>query len=303
MNNHFDTETTSSIMVSVILSTYNDEKYIRESIESVLVQTYRNFEFIIWNDGSTDSTEDIVKSFRDDRIRYFYHENTGLGIALALACKEARGKYIARIDGDDICLPNRLEKEVNYLESHPDMVLVSSSVIYIDENGDTLGRSFPWTWSRNLRHNINIVHPAAMFRNDIYKKTCGYLNARSSQDRILWPKFLKHGELYNIKEPLIRYRLLSSSLSHSNDPSSPYSAMLEIIRRKMASDDIVLEQDIELQNRIYALSKTPKKDAIPFAYIKSPEEKLFAILRSIIGELYAGKVVFFMKNVYAFIRY
>ena len=81
----------SHSLVSVVMCAYNAEKYIGETIRSVLNQTYRKFEFIIWNDGSTDSTESIVKSFKDDRIRYFYHANTGLGMALNLACKEVRG--------------------------------------------------------------------------------------------------------------------------------------------------------------------------------------------------------------------
>ena len=84
--------------VSVVLCTFNDERTIKEAIESILCQSYNNFEFIIWNDGSTDGTEEIIKSYKDNRIRYFFHENTGLGEALRLACAEAKGKYIARMD-------------------------------------------------------------------------------------------------------------------------------------------------------------------------------------------------------------
>ena len=125
--------------VSVVLCTFNDEKTIKEAIESILCQSYNIFEFIIWNDGSTDGTEKIIKSYDDNRIRYYYHENTGLGEALRLACAEAKGKYIARMDGDDICLPSRIQKQVEFLESHPDYVLVSSAVFYIDEIGEQIG--------------------------------------------------------------------------------------------------------------------------------------------------------------------
>ena len=290
-------------LVSVVLCTYNDEKYIAQTIESVLDQTFKDFEFIIWNDGSIDGTENVVRSFKDSRIKYYFHENTGLGMALSSACQEAKGKYIARIDGDDICMPYRFEREVKFLESHPEYVLVSSSVIYIDENGQMLGRSFPWTWSRNLRRNINIVHPGTMFRNEIYKKTGGYLNVKGCEDRTLWPKFLRYGDFYNIKEPLIRYRLLSTSLSHSYDPNSPYSEMMEIIRSKMASDEIVLEEDVELQNKIYELAKTKKMTSIPFSYFKSLEEKLFSVFSILFGEGIAESLVFFFKNIYAFFRY
>mgnify|MGYP001537946173 FL=1 len=91
--------------ISVVMSCYNSERFLRQSIDSILMQSYREFEFIIWNDGSTDSTEEIIKSYHDERIRYFYAPNQGLGSALAAACKEARGRYIARMDDDDIAMP------------------------------------------------------------------------------------------------------------------------------------------------------------------------------------------------------
>lgn len=292
----------SSPLVSVVLSTYNDEKYIKESIEAVLAQSFRDFEFIIWNDGSTDSTEAIIKSFQDDRIRYFYHENTGLGKALALACKEAKGKYIARIDGDDICLPCRFEKEVSYLESHPNVVLVSSSVFYIDEKGNTLGKSFPWTWNRNIKHQLNIVHPAAMFRRDAYIKTCGYQDVKSAQDRILWSKMAKYGDFSIISEPLIKYRWIQTSLSHMIDQSSPYAKILELIRQKLCSDFQISPVDIEYHNQFYQLSKSTGK-SIGGDYYFTSEEKMHRVLRKIIGEKSSNGFITFLKNIYAFIKY
>ena len=289
-------------LVSVVMCTYNDERFIKETIDSVLSQSFSNFEFIIWNDGSTDSTEEIIKSFKDERIRYFYHENTGLGQALALACKEAKGKYIARIDGDDICFPYRLEKEVAYLESHPEVVLVSSSVIYIDENGETLGRSFPWTWNRNIKHQLNIVHPAAMFRKEVYENTCGYQDIKSAQDRILWSKMAKYGKFHIINEPLIKYRWIQSSLSHSIDPSSPYATILEVIRKKLCTDDIIQPIDTEYHNIFYQLSKKAGKSS-GWAYQQSYEEKLATVLGSIIGEKSSNSIITLFKNIFAYIRY
>ena len=290
------------ILVSVVLSTYNDQKYIRESIEAVLKQTYSNFEFIIWNDGSTDTTEEIVKSFKDERIKYFYHENTGLGKALALACKEAKGKYIARIDGDDICFPNRLEREVSYLESHPEVVLVSSSVIYIDENGEQLGRSYPWTWNRNIKHQCNIVHPAVMFRRDVYERTCGYQDIKSAQDRVLWSKMAKYGRFSIIKEPLIKYRWIETSLSHVIDPLNPYSKILEMIRKKLCEDDSVIPVDIDLHNQFYQLSKRAGKIATG-AYRQSPEEKVAKVLRIVLGKKLSNNFIILLKNLYAYLKY
>lgn len=297
-----DVKSADKPLVSVVLSTYNDEKHIKETIESVLNQTYINFEFIIWNDGSTDSTEGIIKSFKDERIRYFYHENTGLGKALSLACNEAQGTYIARIDGDDICLPNRFEREVEYLEYHPNVVLVSSSVIYINEKGEKIGRSYPWTWNRNIKHQLNIVHPAAMFKKEIYISTCGYQDIKSAQDRILWSKMGKYGDFAIIKDPLIKYRWIDSSLSHIIDSTSPYAAILEIIRQKLCFDEIVSPQDIELHNYVYGLAKRDKIQ-LGGGYQGKLEEKVADIMSNVIGDKIATSIICFLKNIYALIRY
>lgn len=289
-------------LVSVVLSTYNDEKYLRASIEAVLAQTYKNFEFIIWNDGSNDSTEDIIKSFTDERIRYFYHDNTGLGKALALACKEAKGKYIARIDGDDICLPYRLEKEVEYLETHTNTVLVSSSVFYIDKEGTVLGCSYPWTWNRNIKHLLNIVHPASMFRRDIYERTCGYLDIKSAQDRVLWSKMSKFGKFAIIKDPLIQYRWVQTSLSHAIDQSSKYARLLEAVRRQLCEDDQITQTDINLHNDLYQLSKRTVR-CNSGEYRKSQEDRINDVLRKFLGDKISRSLLIFCKNIYALIKY
>lgn len=288
--------------VSVVLCTFNDERYIRQSVESILNQSFSDFEFIIWDDGSTDGTSEIVKSYNDERIRYFYHENTGLGAALNLACQQARGKYIARMDGDDVSFSHRLKSEVGYLESHPETVLVSSSVFYIDENDNVIGRSYPWTWNRNIKRKLNIVHPAAMFHRDAYNKTCGYLDIKSAQDRILWSKLSAYGTFAIIKEPLIQYRWIQSSLSHAIDLSSPYAKMLEIVREKMCYDQAVTAEDIVLHNKLYQLSKTTGKTNF-CVYKQSIEEKAAHLMNRFIGEKSTTIIISFFKNIYAFIKY
>ena len=295
-------KSTTTPIVSFVLCTYNDERYIRQSVESILNQTFSDFEFIIWDDGSTDRTAELVKSYNDERIRYLYHENTGLGAALNLACQQARGKYIARMDGDDVCFSHRLKSEVEFLDLHPDTVLVSSSVYYIDEFDKVIGRSYPWTWNRNIKHELNIVHPAAMFLREAYNKTCGYLDIKSAQDRILWSKLSAYGKFAIINEPLIRYRWIQNSLSHAIDPSSPYAKMLEIIRKKMCSDHVVSTEDLVLHNKLYHLSKMTGK-ATANVYKSSIEEKMAHILCRIIGEKSATEIITLLKNIYAYIKY
>ena len=247
---------TNQPLVSVVMSGYNGEKYIKETIDSILNQTYTNFEFIIWDDGSTDGSRAIIESFKDDRIRYFYHENTGLGMALRLACKQAKGKYIARMDADDISLPERFEREVRYLESHPECVLVSSAVEYIDDNGVVIGRSFPCTLDCVLRGSIGksnmIVHPMVLLRRDAYQKTDGYSGVYYYEDRLLWSRLAKYGKFHNIPTPLGQYRLLKQSLSRSENH---YRPILFDFIGKMVNDPVILDSDIELYNDIYKYSK------------------------------------------------
>ena len=284
-------------IISVVMSVYNGSRFLRDSIDSILSQTFIDFEFIIWNDGSTDDSEEIIKCYEDSRIRYFYHDNLGLGRALNLACQEARGKYIARMDDDDISLPDRLQKEYDYLESHPDVVLVSSSAYYIDEKGNSLGQSFQYTHPRVIKSRI--FHPCAMFRKIEYNKTQGYPAAKNSQDTLLWSKLSKYGKLANIEEPLIKYRLISSSISHSSDPQSPYYKMQLTLRDKMCADENIADEDIELYNILAGL--TPKISC-DFVYKRTFEEKLHSIFSKIIGTNNSRHIIISLKNIYGLIR-
>ncbi|MBC1296726.1 glycosyltransferase family 2 protein, partial [Nostoc sp. UCD122] len=107
--------TLSNGLISVTMTTYNHDKYIGEAVESILNQTYTNFELIIVNDGSNDKTDEIIRKFRDERITYIYQENQGTSSAINRAILNSRGKYIAFMSGDDICYPHRLETQYNYL--------------------------------------------------------------------------------------------------------------------------------------------------------------------------------------------
>jgi glycosyltransferase involved in cell wall biosynthesis len=289
-------------LISVVMCTYNTGEYIAEAIESVLAQSFIDFEFIIWDDGSTDGTRNIVESFKDERIRYFHHENTGLGMALKLACAEARGKYIARMDSDDVCLPERFAKEVDFLETHQDYVLVSTAVNIIDKRGCVQGRIFPCSDDRVLKGILQrpdnmIVHSMVMMRHSAYKKAGGYLPIRKSQDLLFWSRLAKHGKFYNISSPLGLYRELPSSLDHSINPYMPIISKLLL---KMVQDDEVIDSDIALYNSIFLYSKQFKQQIKPkkFERGKSREERLFSILKLLIGDKNAESVIVELKNIY-----
>lgn len=286
--------------ISVVMCTYNTEKYIAEAIESVLAQSFTDFEFIIWDDGSTDRTRSIVESFKDKRIRYFYHENTGLGMALKMACAEAKGEYVARMDSDDICLPERLATEVEFLQKHKEYVLVSSAVYYIDENGNTIGRSFPCSDDEVLKKILPIssmiVHPMVMMRRNAYERAGGYIPIVKSQDRVFWSRLAKQGKFCNITKPLGCYRILQNSLSHIQNP---YNKVLYELRRKMILDDIIQESDVEWYNNLYQYSKQFSKKHCGEKTIKSltVEEKIFKYFSPLLGKGFTEKTIVDMKNI------
>lgn len=280
--------------ISVILPVYNASKFVAEAINSILEQTFTNFELIIINDGSTDSSELIIQSFQDDRIIYVKQENKGVGFSIRKGCKIAKGKYIARIDADDICMSNRFAIQFDYLEKHPDTVLVSSAVIYIDHYGKKIGRSFPyssnWAILKKMKNSSTICHPAVMMQKKAYDLTVGYKNVQPFEDLFLWLSLSKYGKLHNLKMPLIKYRVLGNSVSHEL-PSYEKNILFEFLSKNFHdnrfSDSVEimyskLYEEIKLQ-----LSRQEIKNVI-----KNEEEKLLTsrfekMLYTVLKKIYA----------------
>lgn len=204
------------------MSVYNGEKYFHEAINSILNQTFTDFEFIIINDGSTDESAAIISSYNDTRIRLIQQENKGLAPALNVGLKATRGKYIARMDADDISLPERFEKQFNFLESHPECVAVGSNAKIIDMGGEYLYTSCNLIAWENILHylpNTPFFHSSTMFRKDIAIECGGYFEEikHHFEDMILWNRMAQLGELRNIERPLIKYRLVPSAISNRPD--------------------------------------------------------------------------------------
>lgn len=127
-------------LISVVMSAFNASAYLRESIESILTQTYRNFEFLIIDDGSSDETALIVSEYRDPRIRFQRQSNRGLTETLNTLLAEANGEYIARMDADDVSLPERFHDQLNHLEANGDVVALGTAAHYVDRAGRCLFR-------------------------------------------------------------------------------------------------------------------------------------------------------------------
>jgi len=246
--------------ISVVMPVYNGEKYLKEAIESVLNQSYKNFEFIIINDGSTDSTEAIILEYNDSRIRYIRQENTGIGGALRNGCNLAIGNYIARMDADDICLTNRFELQKKYLDLNPTIVLVSNAVIYIDEFGNSLGRSFPYTSNSAIKKKFKlgspICHPSVMMRKNAYVSSGGYKDLEPLEDLYLWIKLSKQGKLHNLSSPLLKYRILNNSISRSISKKR-YN---QIIKYLIYNVNCLSENNILELNGMYQKAKIEAKE-------------------------------------------
>lgn len=218
--------------ISVIMSVYNGEKYLRKAIESVLAQSYSNFEFIIINDGSTDNSLSIIQSFNDSRIKLISRENKGLINSLNEGINLAVGKYIARMDADDICDIHRLEKQFDYLEKNADIYLCGTWAKAINENDKIVGEySYPPTTSGKIKkyllfHNA-FIHPSVMFKKEIIKKA-GIYNGkyRHVEDYELWTRVLRKFQAANLPEFLLYYRINQGGITRSKNSEMRTRALL-----------------------------------------------------------------------------
>jgi glycosyltransferase involved in cell wall biosynthesis len=202
------------------MSVYNGARYLREAIDSVLIQTFSDFEFIILNDGSTDDSARIIQNYGDSRIRYVENsQNMGLTRSLNRGLSMSQGDYIARMDADDISLPDRFAAQVAFLETHSDVGLLGTSVLLIDERGRRGEKvEFPsehgfLRWLMCFVTNP-IIHPTVMVRRSWIQQVGGYdENMITSQDYELWARLRRLTCLSNLAEPLLFLRKHTSNIS------------------------------------------------------------------------------------------
>jgi glycosyltransferase involved in cell wall biosynthesis len=205
--------------ITVLMPAYNAGSYIREAIDSVLEQTYTDFELLIVNDGSTDNTIRVVMSFNDPRIVLVNKDHQGIAAALNTGLRLCDTHYIARFDADDICMPDRLEKQFNFLEDHPDYVLVGTDGEYMEENGDFLF-NFKCIAHSNEEVQSNLyvycpfIHSSVMYKRDEVIRAGGYnVHAHHFEDYLLWTSLAKMGKMQNLREPLLKVRFNPASIT------------------------------------------------------------------------------------------
>src|SRR3989344_387770 len=206
--------------VSVIMALYNTEKYLKESVMSVLKQSMRDFELIIVDDCSTDNSMKIAKKLasKDKRIKIIRNKVNQGALCRNRGIEVAKGEYIAIHDSDDICMKDRLKIQTKYLDTHPDIFLVAGSFWYIDESGNYLGKEIidynhEKITSKIVAHNM-IHNPTVMFRNDV--QTFYREKMKISEDRDLWLLLLTRGKKMTVlPNILIKYRMHPSSITSS----------------------------------------------------------------------------------------
>ena len=209
--------------VSVLMPVYNAERYLREAVESILGQTFGDFEFIIVDDGSTDGSLAILREYerRDGRIRLLSRPNTGIVGALNDGIALARAPLLARMDADDWSMPTRFERQVQFLDRHPECVAVGTWLLVTDPEGAPIftmrQETDPAQLSRNLLEfrGTGIGHATVIMRRDAVMHVGGYRKEYQwSEDRDLWLRLDEIGTLTSISEVLYRYRYHLSSVCH-----------------------------------------------------------------------------------------
>lgn len=217
--------------ITVLMSVYNGEKYLKEAVDSILNQTYKDFEFLIVDDNSNDKTSEILSSYSDPRIKIIKNvTNLGLTKSLNIGLREARGEYIARMDADDISLPERLKIQTEFMDTNKDIVLTGSWAQLIDDNGKEISIA-------KVTNDINIIkysfilgkppfiHSSWIFKTEIIKKLGGYNESyKNAQDFELLSKLILNNKITNIQKELVKLRIHSQSIT-ANIQNKDYGNM------------------------------------------------------------------------------
>lgn len=243
--------------VSVILSVFNGNEYLKEAMDSILSQSFTDFEFIVIDDGSTDGSAEALKSYDDPRIKSVSNEeNIGLTRSLNRGFEMAQGEYIARMDGDDIAHPRRLEEQVAYMDAHPDIVALGTACEEFTEH--TTHIVFPYTkhplMHARLLFNPPIAHPTAMLRTSFLKAESLRYDSQytQAQDYDFWSRLFAfpHARGANLPTPLLRYRRHDNQTTREHNTNQK-STSCDVRRRQLSQLGITpTEQEILLHNSI-----------------------------------------------------
>jgi hypothetical protein len=263
--------------VSVVMSVYNGDRFLREAIESVLAQTLSDFELVVVDDGSTDSSSEILAEYAasDSRVVIERQTNQGRARALNRGFVLARGPLVARFDADDVALPNRLESQRQFLVEHETVAAVGGAVIFVDGRGREFGQwQYPLTHAEireALRYTTPLVHPAVMVRKDAFHRTGGYRPVLpEAEDLDLWLRMAESYELANVPQLVIRYRIhagQATAQDHELQTLCAVAARLSACRRLEGDPDPLDDADSIDYQTLVAMGAT--RSEITAALVKN----------------------------------
>jgi len=263
------------MMVTVLMPVYNASEFLRETMDSILDQTYEEFEFLIINDGSTDSSVNIIESYEDERIRLIHNtENIGLIKTLNKGIEIAHGKYIVRMDADDIAEKNRIETQVNFMEKNLDVAVAGSNGVMFLSSKPMIKKitDFPTRYSEircKLLFESPIMHPAVIMRKNVLLENNFRYNDeyKATEDYGLWMEIAKDHKIVNISQKLLRYRIVSSSVTNQalkrmNDRikvmKKIYILGLDYLGVKYSDDELDIHAEIALSSTLKHFQYTKK---------------------------------------------
>lgn len=243
--------------ITVLMSVYNGEKFLKSSIESILSQSYKLFDFVIYDDCSSDNTRNIIKSYNDSRIIYRRNEtNQGLTKNLADGVLRAKTEYIARMDADDVACSNRLEKQLMWLDQHPDITILGTAVSYFNkvpgDNGVAYQPQDDEVIKATLLSSFTLLHPSIMIRkNDLVKNNINYNpEYRFSQDHVLYLDCIRWGLRFaNLPEPLLYMRSHDGSISNAKHELQQLCS--QKARRRFLEDTHIADGCTEAEMNVY----------------------------------------------------
>lgn len=257
--------------LTVLLPAYNAGLYLREAIDSILAQTYTDFELLIINDGSKDDTKEIIESYNDPRINAVHQTNKGLITTLNEGVVAAKGDIIARMDADDVCLPDRLQLQMDYLANHPDYVMVGSEAEIMDKDGNYLMPLIPVGHSHEeivnkIDTKVPFIHPCVTFRKEAIIKAGLYpKNALDFEDHLLWKNLLSVGKVCNLPVNLLKVRFNPESATI--DERWRGQDFLDIRKRSVVNGFISDEDAARLKDIIKSQNLTHIKQASYYAMV------------------------------------
>lgn len=243
-----------TLTISVIMSAWNSEAYLSQAIESILAQSYSDFEFIIVDDGSTDRTAALLMAYqaRDSRISAFSHTHQGRVSALNFACQRARGTYLVNLDADDVALPGRIEEQLAFMEENPDTVLLGTASRLIWADGRVISERKPPLDDVSIRQELteraSICHTSVIMRKDAFVSIGGYRAPfKYGQDYDLFLRIAECGKLANLEKVLVLHRIHGNQVTALSFEQMILSGIAVQVAARLRSqnkrDKILLERE------------------------------------------------------------